>query len=342
MEQETVYTTRPYGGRSGFMKRISWSAVFAGVLIAIVTQIALSLLGIGIGLSTIDVMEESNPTAGLGVGTAIWYIVSSLLALFTGGWVAGRLASTPRTFDGIIHGVLTWCLATIVTLYFLTTTIGSIIGGAGRLVGGIVKTAGAGVAAAAPALGNTIQDQLQANGINFNADNLLSQVKQVLRQTGDPSLSPDSLRGEANQAMNQAGNAAERAAANPQNSDQIASNLFSRLFKEGQSTVSQVDRDDAVNVVMQQTGKSRAESEQIVDNWISTYKRAAAELEQAKEQAVAKARQVADQTAEAAAKGAIYGFFGLMIGLAAAGFGAKLGTDSKDEYNKYDRPVREV
>jgi hypothetical protein len=95
-------------------------SVFAGVLIAIVIQLALSLLGIGIGLSTVDPMTENNPVAGLGTGSAVWYALSSLIALFAGGWVAGRLAQTPRLFDGIIHGLLAWSLVTLLTFYFLT------------------------------------------------------------------------------------------------------------------------------------------------------------------------------------------------------------------------------
>ncbi|RZM28322.1 MAG: hypothetical protein EOO88_09375, partial [Pedobacter sp.] len=109
MEREPLYTNQPLTGGFNLMKRISWSAIFAGVLVAIVTQMLLTLLGLGIGLGTVDPLEERNPVAGLGIGSAIWYIISSLLSLFVGGWVAGRLASAPRLFDGIIHGVLTWC-----------------------------------------------------------------------------------------------------------------------------------------------------------------------------------------------------------------------------------------
>ena len=91
---------------------------FAGVLGAIVAQMLLTLLGLGIGFGTIDVAEEQNPTAGLSIGSAIWYIITSLVSLFLGVWVAGRLARPPRLFDGIIHGVLTWCLVTLLTIYF--------------------------------------------------------------------------------------------------------------------------------------------------------------------------------------------------------------------------------
>ena len=345
MERETLYTNRPTLGGLDWMKRISWSAVFAGVLVAIVTQMLLTLLGLGIGLGTIDPLEERNPTAGLGIGSAIWYIISSLLALFVGGWIAGRLASAPRLFDGIIHGVLTWCLVTLLTIYFLTTTLGSIIGGAGKLVGGLVSTAGSAVASAAPGIGNAVQGQLKANGIdtdNLDLHDLQGEVNQLLRQTGDPNLNPNTLERKADRATDQTKAAANQAASNPQAADDLASGLFSRLFKQGQATVNSVDRKDAVNVVMKRTGKTRAESEQTVDSWIKTYQQARVKFEQAKKEAEVKARQVADDTASAASKAAIFGFLGLLIGVVASGYGAKIGTDSKDDYTPYDRPIGTV
>lgn len=341
MEHQPIYYNQP-----SLIKRISWSAVFAGVLIAIVTQLLLSLLGLGIGLSTIDPVQEQNPTAGLGTGTAIWYIISSLLSLLAGGWVAGRLASTPRLFDGIIHGVLTWSLVTLATIYFLTTTIGSLIGGASRLVGGIVRTAGTAAGSAAlaagPELGQVVKGELADKGINVNnldLGDLRKEVNSILRQTNDPALNPNALERKAQQAGDQAKTAAGRAAENPQAAGDVTDGLLERLFRQGQSTVNQVDRDDAVNVVRKRTGKSRAESEQIVENWINTYKQAAAKFEQTKREAEEKARYAADGAASAASKGAIFGFFGLLVGIVAAGYGAKLGATSKEGLSAYDRPI---
>ena len=186
MERSNLYAQPASAGKFINLRTISWSAVFAGVLVAVVTQMLLSLLGFGIGLGTIDAVEEKNPAAGLGIGSALWYILSSLISLFAGSWVAGRLASAPRLFDGILHGVLTWCLVTLLTIYFLTTTIGSIIGGTGRLVGGLVKTAGKGIAAAAPGIGGAVQSQLKANGVdmdNLDLSDLKSEANKLLRQT---------------------------------------------------------------------------------------------------------------------------------------------------------------
>ncbi|GAB4026803.1 YrzE family protein [Spirosoma koreense] len=341
MERNVSYTNQAYN-QATFLKRISWSAVFAGVLVAIVTQMLLTLLGLGIGLSTIDPVTERNPTAGLGTGSAIWYIISSLLSLFIGGWVAGRLASAPRLFDGIIHGVLTWCLATLLTIYFLTTTVGSLIGGASRLVGGLVSTATSAVAGAAPGIGNAVGDQLKKNGIDMkdiDLTNLQKEVNQILRQTGDPKLNPNRLEQQAEQAGQQTKNAANQAASDPQAADNIATSLFDRLFRQGKATVDNVDRDDAVNVVMKRTGKSRAEAEQTVDSWINTYKQAAAKFEETKKEAEIQVRQAADKAASGASKAAIFGFFGLLIGVVAAGYGAMMGTESKENISAFDRPI---
>ena len=342
MERSNLYAQPASAGKNIKLRTISWSAVFAGVLVAIVTQMLLSLLGFGIGLGTIDAVEEKNPAAGLGIGSALWYILSSLISLFAGSWVAGRLASAPRLFDGILHGVLTWCLVTLLTIYFLTTTIGSIIGGTGRLVGGLVKTAGKGIAAAAPGIGGAVQSQLKANGVdmdNLDLSDLKSEANKLLRQTGDPSLNPNRLEQKADRAVDNAGNAAENAASDPGNADDIAGSMFKNLFKEGQATVSQVDRQDAVNVVMKRTGKTEQESQQIVDNWINTYKQAQVKLEQTKKEAEIKARQMADDAASAGSKAAIFGFLGLLIGVVAAGFGAKMGTESQDSANRFDQPL---
>ncbi len=341
MEREVTYTNRPLGGLT-LVKRISWSAVFAGVLVAIVTQMLLTLLGLGVGFGSLDTVEEQNPAAGLGIGSAIWYIVSSLLSLYLGGWVAGRLASTPRLFDGVIHGVLTWSLVTLATVYLLSTAVGSIIGGASRLVGGIVRTAGSGIASAAPGIGDQIQDQLQKNGVNLDLNDLKGEVNQVLRETGKPGLRPDALERQADRAGNQAQAAAGQAASNPQAAGETSDNIIDQFVKQGKGVANQFDRTAAVNVVMRRTGKSRAESEQIVDNWNKTYQQAQVKFEQAKKEAEIQARHVADDAASAASKAAIFGFLGLVIGVIAAGYGAKVGTDSKDDYNRYDRPVSEV
>lgn len=309
------------------VKRISWAAVFAGVLIAVVIQITLSLLGIGIGLSTVDPKTEENPVQGLGVGAGIWYVVSSLIALFTGGWVAGRLSRTNQEFDGAIHGLLTWSIVSLLTLYFVTTAIGGVLGGIGKLVGSTLNVVGnvaeKGVEAAAP----EIRQQLE----NVDMNKLKNEATLLLRQTGKAELQPAALENRANQSIDRAEATAGNVGAAPQYTDAQVDGLLGQLFAEGKDVAKEVDRNAVVNVIMARTGKSRAEAEQIADNWVTASKQASAKIQRAKQEAEAKAREIADKAADAASTAAILAFVSLLLGAGVAYFGAKKGTESKDE-----------
>lgn len=130
-------------------RRISWGAVFAGVTLAVMTQILLSVLGLGVGMTAIDPMAQDVVGKGIGIGAAIWWFVSSLIAFFIGGWAAGRLAGIPRVSESALHGILCWSFATILTLFLVTTAVGKVIGGAlglvGQGIGGVTRTVAGGV-----------------------------------------------------------------------------------------------------------------------------------------------------------------------------------------------------
>jgi hypothetical protein len=48
------------------LKRISWSAIFAGVVLAMVVSLILNLIGTAIGSASIDPLQEGNALDGIG------------------------------------------------------------------------------------------------------------------------------------------------------------------------------------------------------------------------------------------------------------------------------------
>lgn len=52
--------------------------------------------------------EEADPIRGSTAGGAIRFAISSIITLFAGGWVGGRLAGVPRRTDSFLHGLVTW------------------------------------------------------------------------------------------------------------------------------------------------------------------------------------------------------------------------------------------
>lgn len=305
------------------LRRVSWAAVIAGMVIAVAVQVVLSFLGTGIGMGTIDPMQYSTPSASaLGTSAGIWWAVSSIVALFAGGWVAGHLAGSPAKSDAVLHGLLTWGVATIITVYLLASLVGTVVRGGASVVGKTAEVAASGVGAVAGKAADAAANQLDSS--DFSLDNIKAQVQKLLAQTGKPALQPSSVASQASAAADQLTTAASQAGAtgNPPAEDLGA--VLQRIISSGKNTVEQADREALVNVVAARTGLSKAEAEQRADAWIKQYQETRAKLAKAKEQAEAKAREVADAAAKATSQAALGATAALILGAIAAAFGGLL------------------
>ncbi|WP_293787104.1 hypothetical protein [uncultured Pedobacter sp.] len=311
----------------GFISRLSWGAIISGVLIAIAVQLLLSFLGLGIGFGSINPLEEAKPFSGLGTGALIWWIITMLISVFTGGWVSGWFSNHIQRTDLILHGLLTWCLLTFLNMYLITSSVGKVIGGVGTVITKGFSLAGEGIKAAAPEAGNMIKDQLNVDENTFGR--MKQEAQLLLKQTEKKELQPGALNKTLNRATNQGKSTGEDVLENPQEAQQKIDALFSKLFSENDSTFNAVDKEALVNVVKNRTGKSEAESEQIVENWISTLKTAKEKVKEAKVQAEAKAREVGDEMASALSKFAIFSFIGMILGAMSAAFGAIIASQKR-------------
>lgn len=118
------------------LKRVSWGAIFGGTFISLAIMVLLGSLGIAIGATTIDPQTGETPSArAFGIGAGIWWIGTSVLALFGGGWAAGRLAGPRRLLESSLHGIVTWSFTTTVVVALMTTAVGSMVSGAMRVLG---------------------------------------------------------------------------------------------------------------------------------------------------------------------------------------------------------------
>src|SRR5688572_4164211 len=93
---------------STLYKRVSWGAVFAGLVIGLAINLVLSLLGIALGASTIDPMRGETPGKGIAIGAGIWLLISGLISTYIGARLAAYLSGSVRKADSVLHGVLTW------------------------------------------------------------------------------------------------------------------------------------------------------------------------------------------------------------------------------------------
>jgi hypothetical protein len=143
--------------RTILLNEIAWGAVLAGVVVALVTQLLLNMLGLGIGIATFDPGTGDNPSAAsLSIGAGIWWTLSGIIASLVGGYAAGRLSGRPKEATAAWHGLTAWAFTTLVIFYLLSSTVGGVLGGVYNTVsgalGGMGRTAAASMAAAAPAV----------------------------------------------------------------------------------------------------------------------------------------------------------------------------------------------
>lgn len=289
------------------LKRISWSAVFAGVIAALIVHILLGLLGTAIGATTIDPQQEQNPLEHLGTGALIWSGASMLIAMAVGSYVAGRLAQR----EGALHGLLMFGVSTIITLWLAISLASGIIGGAFNILGSGVNALGNGISAVAPSVTNMAKEKLQENNINLN--DLQNELETTLRQTGKSELQPENLQQDANSEANNAENQAKQTAQNPQNADDDIAVWIRGVLNRHSDTLQAADRDALKNIIKARTGKSDQEVEQIVTQTEQSYQKAVQQFQQLKQEAEQKAREAAEKAAAATAKASWFAFFMMLI-----------------------------
>lgn len=312
-------------------KRFSWGAILAGVAVAVVVHLLLSILGLAIGVSTIDPLEETSPLAGIGTGTAIYTLVVSIIALFAGGFTAGSLSPAQDRRDRTLHGLTTWAVVTIVTFALLTTAVGRIIGGTASMVTSGLGQLGHAASSVMQPVTEEIGEQMREADMDIDMAAIRREARTLLAQTDTQELQPEVVEREAEQLGEQATRAAEQAAQNPQEANQQLQGIFDRVQSEMRETMGAADQEALVNVLVSRTDMSEEQAQETVENWQQTYEQAyqaaREEFQELSEEAEQTAREWGETAAEAVATAAWWTFIMLLLNALSATIGANLGAN---------------
>jgi len=270
--------------RTMMINQISWGAVLAGVVVALVTQIVLNMLGIGIGAATLEPAAGDNPSAAsFSIGAGIWFALSGILAALAGGYAAGRLAGVPRKSTAGWHGLTAWALATLVVFYLLGSTVGGILGGAYRgmtnALGSVASALGSTAESAAPIAVTRITDPF-------------SSIEESIR-TAIPGNDPATLRDAAIAAV--------------------------RAVVTGDQQQVAEARERAAQVIARAQNISIEDARRQVQQYAQQYRQAA---DQAKQQAMQAADTAARTVSHAALFGAVSLLLGALLGWCGGSIGA--------------------
>lgn len=121
--------------------QISWRAIFAGAFVAILVDMLLMTLGMAVGGIGLERVVQQGGVEGLSIGAGIWFIISAIVALGCGSYVASRVSGLVPSRVGGVEGLVVSALLFVA----LFSGIGYGLGAVGRATGAVLGGAGRGM-----------------------------------------------------------------------------------------------------------------------------------------------------------------------------------------------------
>jgi hypothetical protein len=288
---------------------VSWGSILAGATGAAALALILTMLGTGLGMSSVSPWANTGISAeAFGISAIVWLTLTQLIASGVGGYLAGRLRTKWIATDAdevyfrdTAHGFLAWAVSAILTAALLTSAIGSIVSG-GIQAGGAAAAATVGGAATAGA--EVAKYTTNNEPIRYFMDSLFRKDINAIPTTS-PTLG-------------------ERAAApelNPAESTSEVTRIFMNSVRTGPLPPEDVRY--AGQVVAQQTGLSQPEAEQRV---VDTYNQVQGKLREAENTA----KEAADTARKTSVYASLWFFISLLIGAFTASYMATFGGRLRD------------
>ena len=275
---------------------VSWGSIFAGAVIAFVTQLVFLSLGSAIGFSAFDPGQGDSPGQGSLIAAGIYTVIVALLSLFAGGYIAGRLAAYRLRSASTLHGLCSWGVVSAVTVLMMAMGVSRVAGTAFGIVGSGIK----GLAQAST---------VAASNSDMNVETVTREVRQILNETGKPELNPDRMEREAKNLPAQAATA--QATTGGTSGANVAGNQL-------EAKADAFDRDAVANVLSKRLGVSK-------DDAMSLIGQSEDKANQVMGTLKAKSLEAAQKGTQVAASVSWMAFLTLILGAAAAAFGGFIG-----------------
>jgi hypothetical protein len=242
--------------------KLSWGALFGGVFVTLGVWVLLTVLGLAIGLSSID-PSDPHTLKSAGIGAGIWSAIVPILSLFCGGLVASRTAGIVDRSTGSMHGFVLWGFTIIASVAMTGMIVRGLVG--------VVASVGSGVASAAgQVMGEGARSGPQIGAaLGIDANDLVGPINQELRSQGKPTVTADQLE------------AATR-------------DVAQSAIREGR-----LDKQLLVSRVSEHTRLSQADSRQIADRIEAKWNEQRTSLEQTGRDVQTKALQAGESTGHA-------------------------------------------
>lgn len=286
---------------------VSWASIIAGATAAAALALILTMLGTGLGLSSISPWAYTGINATtLGISAIVWLTLTQLIASAVGGYLAGRLRTKWVATDAdevyfrdTAHGFLAWAVSALMTAALLSSAIGSIIS-TGVQAGSTATAITASSAAAAGA---------EMAKYNSNNEPVRYFMDSLFRRDINATPTGATLGESGAQEQNLADSTSE------------ATRIFMNGLRSGPLPPEDVRY--LGQIVAQHTGLPQSEAEARV---VGTYGQVQAKVREAE----TTAKNAADKARKASVYASLWFFISLLIGAFCASYTATYGGRLRD------------
>ncbi len=327
---------------------LSWASILAGAVTAAACFATLSLLTAALGFGLFS-PTTSDPLSGVGVGTGIWTAITLILSFLAGGFVAGYSARS----TGKLHGAITWAVTLLLLLTFVINAISQVLGAAANVAGTAANVAGNVAGSTISATGDAVSAGVEKAGNaigDVDTAELQENVEKYLSDTDIEELQPEYLNNQLEESKDEIGQAVKDIALNPDNANNIISDLTKSLQDKANTIADSADRDAIANAVAQNSDLTQEEAEEVTDNiyngLVDANKQAqtalndastqinnyATEAENKVDETVENAKEGAEDASNKASAGSVITFLGLIAALALSAWGGQMGEQKALEF----------
>lgn len=135
----TPIETAPIAGTTAFdvttHPSLRWGAVIAGWVVAGSVALLLVLAGMALGFQMFDPYDATATAKGIGIGTAVWIVLTWVISMFLGGMFAAWFDGRDDQTVGAMHGITVWGLALAVGATLAAFGLSGAIAGGGAMLG---------------------------------------------------------------------------------------------------------------------------------------------------------------------------------------------------------------
>ncbi|MGB5962319.1 MAG: hypothetical protein WBG73_16750 [Coleofasciculaceae cyanobacterium] len=120
--------------------RVRWGPIISGLVVALATQLILSALGAAIGSTFLSGSGAPRSNApGVGSAVGIWSIISLLVSLFIGSWVAARACGPMNRSTALLNGAILWATTLALSSWLLANGVAGAFGVAASNAGEVLN-----------------------------------------------------------------------------------------------------------------------------------------------------------------------------------------------------------